>query len=126
MSSIQEIKEIAKELQLRGEEKNIIEQMDKLRKSQDEEQEARVQAEERLKLEELRTQAEERLKMEEMMTQLELAKIQEQASQRKEHNLTSGGIRSVREWESSKFKMPKIPSFVDRKDDLDSWLLRYE
>ncbi|KAK3800577.1 hypothetical protein RRG08_064115 [Elysia crispata] len=77
-------------------------------------------------MEELRTQAEERLKKEEMRTQLEVAKIQAQASQQSEHNVTSGGIRSVREWESSKFKMPKLPSFVDRKDDLDSWLLRYE
>ena len=46
-------------------------------------------------MKELRTRAEEMLKMEEMMTQLELAKIQEQASQQSEHNLTSGGIRSV-------------------------------
>ncbi|KAK3795059.1 hypothetical protein RRG08_026907 [Elysia crispata] len=64
--------------------------------------------------------------MEEMRTQLELAKIQAQASQQSEHNLTSGGTRPVHEGESSKFKMPKLPAFVDRKDDLDSWLLRFE
>ena len=41
MSSIQEIKEIAEELQLRGNEKTqfIIEQMDKLRKLQAEKEE---------------------------------------------------------------------------------------
>ena len=64
--------------------------------------------------------------MEEMRTQLELAKIQAQASQQSEHNLTSGSTRSVHEGENSKFKMPKLPAFVDRKDDLDSWLLRFE
>ena len=61
-----------------------------------------------------------------MRTQLELAKIQAQASQQSEHNLTSGGTRPVHEGKSSKFKMPKLPAFVDRKDDLDSWLLRFE
>ena len=64
--------------------------------------------------------------MEEMRTQLEWAKIQAQASQQSEHNLTSGGTRPVREGESSKFKMPKLPAFMARKDDLDSWLLRFE
>ncbi|KAK3802309.1 hypothetical protein RRG08_066147 [Elysia crispata] len=127
MSSFQEIKEIAEELQLRGDKKKnfIIEQMDKLRKSQAEkeqkEREAKLQKEER----EAKLQAEERLKMEKMRTQLELAKIQAQASQQSEHNLT-GGTRSVHEGESSKFKMPKLPAFVDRKDDLDSWLIRFE
>ncbi|KAK3787331.1 hypothetical protein RRG08_025284 [Elysia crispata] len=61
--------------------------------------------------------------MEEMRTQLELAKIQAQQS---EHILTSGGTRSVHEGENSKFKMPKLSAFVDRKNDLDSWLLRFE
>ena len=51
-------------------------------------------------MEELRTQAEEMLKMEEMRTHLELAKIQAQASQQSEYNLTSGGTRPVREGES--------------------------
>ena len=62
--------------------------------------------------------------MEEMRTQLELAKIQAQAqaSQKTEHHST----RPAREGESSKFKMPKLPAFMDRKDDLDSWLLRFE
>ena len=55
-----------------------------------------------------------------------MAKLQAQASQQSEHNLTSGGLKPVREGESSKFKMPKLPAFVDRKDDLDSWLLRFE
>ena len=73
-------------------------------------------------MEELRTQAEERLKMEEMRTQLELAKMPVQASQQTEHFST----RPAREGENSKFKMPKLPAFVDRKDDLDSWLLRFE
>ena len=73
-------------------------------------------------MEELRTQAEERLKMEEMRTHLELAKIQVQASQQTEHFST----RPAREGENSKFKIPKLLAFVDRKDDLDSWLLRFE
>ena len=77
-------------------------------------------------MEELRTQAEERLKMDEMRTQLELAKIQAQASQQSEYNRISGSTRPVNEGESSKFKMPKLPAFVDRKDDFDSWLLRFE
>ncbi|KAK3785124.1 hypothetical protein RRG08_021924 [Elysia crispata] len=124
MSSIQEIEEIAEELQLRGDEKKnfIIEQMDKLRKLQaeKEEREAKLQAEKEQR------EAEAKLKMEEMRTQLELAKIQAQASQQSEHNLTSGSTRSVHEGENSKFKMPKLPAFLDRKDDLDSWLLRFE
>ena len=97
MSSIQEIKEIAEELQLRGDEKKkfIIEQMDKLRKLQaekeKEEREAKLQAEK----EQRETEA--KLKMEEMRTQLELAKIKAQASQQIEHNLTSGSTRSVHE-----------------------------
>ena len=53
--------------------------------------------------------------MDEMRTQLELAKIQAQASQQSEHNLTSGGTRPVREGESSKFKIPKITSFCGQK-----------
>ncbi|RUS69939.1 hypothetical protein EGW08_022295 [Elysia chlorotica] len=127
MSSIQEIKELAEELQLRGDEKRkfIIEQMDKLRQLQaeKEEREAKLLREER----EAKLQAEKELKMEEMRTQLELARIQAQASQQSEHNLTSGSTRSVHdEGEHSKFKMPKLPAFVDRKDDLDSWLLRFE
>ena len=91
-----------------------------------EEREAKRQAEKEER--EAKLQAEERLKMEEM-TQLELAKIQAQASQQSqqsEHNLTSGSTRSVHVGENSKFKMPKLPTFVDRKDDLDSWLLRFE
>ncbi|RUS77523.1 hypothetical protein EGW08_014707 [Elysia chlorotica] len=128
MSSIQEIKEIAEELQLRGDEKKkfIIEEMDKLRKLQaeKEEREAKLQAEREER--EAKLQAEKELKMEEMRTQLELARIQAQASQQSEHNLTSGSTRSVHEGEHSKFKMPKLPAFVDRKDDLDSWLLRFE
>ena len=64
--------------------------------------------------------------MKEMRTQLEVAKLQAQASHQSEHNLTSGGTRPVHEGENSKFKMPKLPTFVDRKDDLDSWLLRFE
>ena len=133
MSSIQEIKEIAEELQLRGDEKKnfIIEQMDKLRKLQAEmeEREAKLQKEEReakLQAEKEQREAEAKLKMDEMRTQLELAKIQAQASQQSEHNLTSSSTRSVDERENSKFKMPKLPAFVDRKDDLDSWLLRFE
>ncbi|KAK3739082.1 hypothetical protein RRG08_049206 [Elysia crispata] len=153
MSSFQEIKEIAEELQLRGDEKNnfVIEQMDNLRKLQAEkgEREAKLQKEEReakpqkeereVKLQaekeqretEAKIQAEKeereaKLKMEEMRTQLELAKIQAQTSHQSEHNLTSGGTRPVHEGENSKFKMPKLPAFVDRKDDLDSWLLRFE
>ena len=55
-----------------------------------------------------------------------MATIQAQASQPSEHILTSVGTRPVHEGESSKFKMPKLPAFVDRKDDLDSWLLRFE
>ncbi|RUS68454.1 hypothetical protein EGW08_023784, partial [Elysia chlorotica] len=132
-----EIKEIAEELQLRGDEKKkfIIEEMDKLRKLQaekeKEEREAKLLKEEReaklLREErEAKLQAEKELKMEEMRTQLELARIQAQASQQSEHNLTSGSTRSVHEGEHSKFKMPKLPAFVDRKDDLDSWLLRFE
>ncbi|KAK3740071.1 hypothetical protein RRG08_021357 [Elysia crispata] len=64
--------------------------------------------------------------MEEMRTQLEMAKIQAKASQQSEHNLTSGSTRSVHEGENSKFEMPKLPAFVDREDDLDSYLLRFE
>ena len=60
-----------------------------------------------------------------MRTQLELSKIQAQTSQQSEHNLTPGGTRPVREGDSSKFKMPKLPAFVDRKDYIDSWLLRF-
>ena len=104
MSSIQEIKEIAEELQLRGDEKKnfIIEQMDKLRKLQaeKEEREAKLQKEEReakLQAEKEQREAEAKLKMDEMRTQLELAKIQAQASQQSEHNLTSGSTRSVHE-----------------------------
>ena len=107
--------------------------MDKLRKLQGErekeEREAKLQKEERvakLQAEKEQREAEAKLKMEEMRTQLELAKIQAQASQQSEHNLTSGSARSVHEGENSKFKMPKLPAFVDRKDDLDSWLLRFE
>ena len=152
MSSIQEIKEISEELQLRGDEKKnfIIEQMDKLRKLQaekekeereaklqtekeKEEREAKLQTEKekeereaKLQTEKEQRETEAKLKMEEMRTQLELAKIQAQASQQSEHNLTSGSTRSVHEGENSKFKMPKLPAFVDIKDDLDSWLLRFE
>ena len=89
-----------------------------------EERDAKLQAEKEERGAKL--QAEERLKMEEMRTQLKLAKIQAQASQQSEHNLTSRGTRSVHEGESSKFKMLKLPAFVDRKDDVDSWLLRFE
>ncbi|RUS70943.1 hypothetical protein EGW08_021288 [Elysia chlorotica] len=89
-----------------------------------EEREAKLQAEREER--EAKLQAEKELKMEEMRTQLELARIQAQASQQSEHNLTSGSTRSVHEGEHSKFKMPKLPAFVDRKDDLDSWLLRFE
>ena len=64
--------------------------------------------------------------MEEMRTQLELAKIKAQGSQQSKHSLTSGGTRPIPERESSKFKMPKLPVFVDRKDDVDSSLLRFE
>ena len=106
--------------------------MDKLRKLQaereKEEREAKLQKEEReakLQAEKEQRVAEAKLKMEEMRTQLELAKIQAQASQQSEHNLTSGSTRSVHEGENSKFKMPKLAAFVDRKDDLDSWLLRF-
>ena len=102
----------------------IIEQMDKLRKLQAEKE--RREAEAKLQAEKEEREAKERLKMEEMRTQLELAKIQAQASQQKEHNLISGGTRPVHEGENSKFKMPKLPAFVDRKDDLDSWLLPFE
>ena len=107
--------------------------MDKLRKLQAEkeqrEAEAKLQAEKEEREAKLQAEKEEReakLKMEEMRTQLELAKIQEQASEQSEHNLTSGSTRPVHEGENSKFKMPKLPAFVDRKDDLDSWLLRFE
>ena len=55
-----------------------------------------------------------------------MAKIHAQASQQSEYNLTSGCTRPVREGANSKFKMPKLPGFVDRKDDLDSWLLRFK
>ena len=78
MSSFQEIKEIAEELQLRGDEKKnfIIEQMDKLRKLQaeKEEREAKLQAEKEQRETEAKLQAEKeereaKLKMEEMRTQ---------------------------------------------------------
>ena len=98
--------------------------MDKLRKLQAEKEQR--QAEAKLQAEKEEREAKERLKMEEIRTQLELAKIQAQASQQSEHNHTSGGTRPVHEGENSKFKMPKLPAFVDIKDDLDSWLLRFE
>ena len=52
----------------------------------------------------------------------EMASIQVQASQETEHYLT----RPAREGENSRFKMPKLPDFVDSKDDLVAWLLRFE
>ena len=112
LQSEKEEREAEAKLQAEKEEREAKLQVEK------EEREAKIQKEER--------EAKERLKMEEMSTQLELAKIQAQASQQSEHNFTSGGTRPVLEGENSKFKMPKLPAFVDTKDDLDSWLLRFE
>ena len=55
-----------------------------------------------------------------------MAKIKAQGSQQSKHNLTSGGTRPIPEGESSKFKIPKLPVFLDRKHDLDSSLHRFE
>ncbi|KAK3792720.1 hypothetical protein RRG08_035197 [Elysia crispata] len=60
--------------------------MDKLRKLQAEKEQREAEA--KLQAEKEEREAKERLKMEEMRTQLELAKIQAQASQQNEHNLT--------------------------------------
>ncbi|KAK3786265.1 hypothetical protein RRG08_051806 [Elysia crispata] len=90
------------------------------------EAEAKLQKEEREAKLKAKKEQRSKLKMKEMRTQLEVAKLQAQASHQSEHNLTSGGTRPVHEGENSKFKMPKLPTFVDRKDDLDSWLLRFE
>ena len=88
MSSIQEIKEIAEEPQLREDEKKnfIIEQIDKLCKLQAEKEQREAEA--KLQTEKEEREARERFKMEEKRTQLELAKIQAQASQQSEHNFT--------------------------------------
>ena len=108
MSFIQEIKETA---ELRGDEKRnvIIEQMNKLRKFQDEnerrEAEAKLQAEKEGR--EAKLQTEERLKMEEMRTQLEWQRYKHRQVSKMNTTLESGGTRPVREGESSKFKMPK-------------------
>ena len=61
-----------------------------------------------------------------MKAQLELARIQTHASQQTECDPLTGGTRQAREGENSKFKMPKLPVFVDRRDYPDSRLLRFE
>ena len=142
MTTLQEIVDLADAMQLRAEERKafIAEEMVKLRNLQAEEKAARLQAEERaarlqaeeraarlqaeereretrLQAEErereTRLQAEERLKIEELKAQVEIEKIRAQASAKTTGGAAEGTTGQVRP------KLPRLPAFVDGKDDLD-------
>ena len=120
MTILQEIVDLADAMQLRGEERKafIAEEMDKLRNLQAEEREgeARLQAEE--------NERQARLKIEEMKAQIEIEKIRAQAGAKTAGGAAEGttGIYAGQ----VRPKLPRLPAFVDGKDDLDSWLLRFE
>ena len=144
MTALQEIVDLADAMQLRAEERKafISEEMVKLRNLQAEERAARLQAEERerearlqaeererearLQAEEraARLQAEERLKIGEIKAQIENEKIPAQAGAKTVGDAAEGttGIYAGQ----VRPKLPRLPAFVDGKDDLDSWLLRFE
>ena len=144
MTTLQEIVDLADDMQLRGEERKafIAEEMHKLRNLQAEERAARLQAEERerearLQAEErereARLQAEERenenerqarLKIEEMKAQIEIEKIRAQAGA-KTVGCAAEGTTGIYAGQVRP-KLPRLPAFVDGKDDLDSLLLRFE
>ena len=140
-------------MQLCGEERKafIVEEMNKLRNLQAEEREreAGLQAGEREEERKARLQAEERekkkptyrpkkqlpdykrkrmrqarLKIEELKVQVEIEKICAQADVKTVGGAAEGttGICT----DQVKPNLPRLPAFVDRKDDLDSWLLCFE
>ena len=91
------------------------------------EREARLQAQQRERV--ARLQAEEnerhtRSKIEELKVQVEIEKISAQAGVKTVGSAAQGtaGIYT----DQAKPKLPKLPAFVDGKDDLDLWLLRFE
>ena len=118
MTTLQEIVDLADAMQLRGEERKafIAEEMDKFRNLQAEEKAARLQAEE--------NERQARLKIEEMKAQIEIEKIRAQAGAKTVGGAAEGttGIYAGQ----VRPKLPRLPAFVDGKDDLDSWLLRFE
>ena len=107
---------------------------------QDEERAARLQAEDREKEREARLQDEERaarlqaeenenerqarLNIEEMKAQVEMEKIRAHSVVKTVGGATEG-TRGVYAHQV-KPKLPRLPVFVDGKDDLNSWLLHFE
>ena len=118
------------------------EERERAARLQAEERAARLQAQEREKERAARLQAEERgraarlqdeenekerqarLKIEELKAQVEIEKICAQAGVKTVGGAAEGttGIYA----DQVKPKLPKLPAIVDGKDDLDSWLLRFE
>ena len=144
---------MAEAIQLRWDERKefIAEEMDKLRNLQAERREgeiearlrvkeraARQQAAEREKEREARLQAEERsariqaeenerqarLKIEELKAQIEIEKIPTQAGVKTEGGAVEGTTSIYAD--QVKPKLPRLPAFLDEKNDLDSWLLHFE
>ena len=105
-------------MQLRGEEKKafIAEEKDKSRNIQAEERAARLQAEE--------NERQARLKIEELKAQVEIEKIRAQAGAKTADGAAEGrtGIYAGQ----VRPDLPRLPAFVDGKDDLYSWFLRFE
>ena len=151
MTTLPEIVDLADAMQLRGEERKafIAEEMDKLRNLQAEERAARLQAEERerearLQEEEREREREARLQTEERAARLQAGEKERQARLKIEEMKAQVGIEKIRAEAGAKTaggaaegttsiyagqvrpKLPRLPAFVDGKDDLDSWLLRFE
>ncbi|KAK3785621.1 hypothetical protein RRG08_015506 [Elysia crispata] len=127
MSSIQEMKEIAEELQLRGDEKKnfIIEQMDKLHKLQAEkeqrEAEAKLQAEKEEREAKLRAEKEEALEAFCRLSETEATdydRVKEVLQKR--YNLTEDGYRqrfhtcSQEEGENPSMFIVRLKTYLER------------
>ena len=90
-----------------------------LSRETEKEREARLRAEERER--EARLHMEERLKIEELKAQIEMEKIHSRAGIKSEGGATEETVDIY-----VRPKLPKLPAFVDRKDNLESWLHRFE
>ena len=111
-------------MQLRGDEREafIVEERER-------ERAARLQDEERERERAAILQAEEnerqaRFKIEELKAQVEIENIRARAGAKTVGGAAEGttGIYA----DQITPKLPRLPAFVDGKDDLDSWLLRFE
>ena len=133
LRSVQVLKQEAEEIGFEG--KDILEYVKEQQKLDREERAAwreaqKMQAQADVELAKIRAEAEEKRRADEIKVQMAKIEAEKELTLRemelKAQDQASASLATTPPPSNKDAKSPKLPSFVDEKDELDSYLLRFE